>query len=223
MARAPAQRTVRCYLCGNRFEVSPRALSTACPGCNRAIKIEDVVIKSYLPVIELQTCGRLTVTKRGRIAATRIQCGEGIDCEGVMEGTIETEGDVSLGAHASWKGKVLHCRTLTIAPGAKLVGAISVPWKRAEPKRVARKSDEATKRRSDEGKGGGGEKQESTPVPGTGDARKPAPKPAARTVPKTAPKKAAKAAPKPAAKPAPKPARSVVRGVAASTSRRKKP
>ncbi len=219
MARAPAQRAVRCYLCGNRFEVSPRALSTSCPGCNKAIKIEDVVIKSYLPVIELQTCGRVTVTRSGRIAATRIQCGEGIDCEGVMEGAIETDGDVSLGPHASWKGKVLQSRTLTIAPGAKLAGAINVPWMRAEPKRVARKSDEATKRRSDEGKGGGGERQESTPVPATGNARKPAPKPAERTASKTAPKTAAKAAPKPATKPAPKPA---ARGAAASTSRSKK-
>ena len=135
MARAPAQRAVRCYLCGCRFEVSLRALSTACPGCNKAIKIEDVVIKSYLPVTDLQTCGRLRVTKRGRIAATRIQCGEGIECEGTIEGAIETEGDVTLGPHASWKGIVLQSRTLRIAPGAKLLGAVKVPWQRPEAKR----------------------------------------------------------------------------------------
>jgi cytoskeletal protein CcmA (bactofilin family) len=169
MARAPAQRAVRCYLCGNRFDVSPRALSTSCPGCHKAIKIEDVVITSYLPVIELQTCGRLTVTKRGRIAATHIQCGEGIDCEGVMEGAIETEGDVSLGPHATWKGKVLKSRTLTIAPGAKLVGAINVPWKRPDTKRP-RESVEI-KRPRESAKPAGAEKK---------TASKAAPKPAAK-------------------------------------------
>ncbi len=205
MARAPAQRAVRCYLCGNRFEVSPRALSTSCPGCNKAIKIEDVVIKSYLPVIELQTCGRLTITKSGRIAATRIQCGEGIDCEGVMEGTIETDGDVCLGPHASWKGKVLQSRTLTIAPGAKLVGVINVPWKRPEAKRP--KESVETKR----------PRKAAEPKEPAAKEKKVAPMPAAKTTAKATAKPAAKAAPKPAAKPATKTART-----AASGSRRTK-
>jgi cytoskeletal protein CcmA (bactofilin family) len=196
MARAPAQRAVRCYLCGNRFEVSPRALSTSCPGCNKAIKIEDVVITSYLPVIEVQTCGRLTVSKRGRVAATHIQCGEGIDCEGVMEGTIETDGDVTLGPHAMWKGKVLKCRRLTIAPGARLVGAINVPWKRPETKKKSdeatepKKSDEATKRRSDEGKARGG-RREAAPKPGRKPAAEVAPKPEKKPAAKPAARKAA--------------------------------
>ena len=139
MARAQAQRSVRCYLCGYRLEVSSRAMSTACPGCHKAIKIEDVVIKSYLPVVELQTCGRVTVTRRGRIAAQRIQCGDGVECQGIIEGAIETEGVVILGPKASWKGNVLQSRALQIAPGAKLLGAVSVPWRRPEaPKKEAR-------------------------------------------------------------------------------------
>lgn len=126
MARTAVQRSVRCYLCSHRFEVSSRTMSTTCPGCNRAIKVEDVVVKSYVPVIDLQTCGMIRIAKRGRVAAQRIQAGAGIMCEGAMEGTVETEGDVELGPKASWKGKSLKSRSLSIADGAKLLGAISV-------------------------------------------------------------------------------------------------
>jgi cytoskeletal protein CcmA (bactofilin family) len=134
MARAKGvKRSVRCYLCGHRFDVSSRTMSTACPGCFAAIKVEDVVVKTYLPVNDLQTCGQITITRRGRVAARRIQCGEGIVCEGSMEGSVETDGSVVLGAKASWKGKALQCRSLEITDGAQLQGALIIPWVREEP------------------------------------------------------------------------------------------
>jgi len=145
MARAPAKgratktrrkpaprRNVRCYLCGHESEVSTKTMSTTCPGCNRAIKIEDVVIKSYLPVNELQTCGKIRITKRGRVVAKIIQSGDGIECEGAMEGAVETDGSVSLGAKASWKGPSLLTRSLLLVDGAKLHGVITVPWHRKQ-------------------------------------------------------------------------------------------
>lgn len=141
MAKAQAKRTVYCYLCGHGIEVSPRAMSTTCPGCHKAIKIEDVIVKSYVPVVDLQTCGMIRITKRGRVAAKRIQCGGGIVCEGAMEGCIETEGAVELGPKAFWKGKSLQSRALHIAAGAKLVGTVTVPWNRPTPtkKKTAKK------------------------------------------------------------------------------------
>ena len=131
-ARAPARRDVRCYLCGHRFEVSAKTMSTPCPGCHRALKVEDVVIKSYLPVNDLQTCGKITITKRGRVAAKLIQAGEGIFCEGSIEGSVETDGEVLLGAKASWKGDTLQSRKLTMAVGASVAGWVTVPWVRDE-------------------------------------------------------------------------------------------
>ncbi len=136
-------REIRCYLCGYRLTVSMRAMSTTCPGCNKAIKIEDVIVKTYIPVIDLQTCGRIKITKRGRVAARRIQSGDGITCDGVMEGAIETDGDVDLGPKASWKGTTLLSRSIKIAAGARLIGVVSVPWHRPEPvkkKTVAKKT-----------------------------------------------------------------------------------
>ena len=123
-------RDIRCYLCGYRLTVSMRAMSTSCPGCKKAIKIEDVIVKTYIPVVDLQTCGRIKITKRGRVAARRIQSGGGIVCDGVMEGAIETDGEVQMGPKASWKGSLLQSRSLAIADGAKLIGLVSVPWKR---------------------------------------------------------------------------------------------
>ena len=138
MAKAAATRTVRCYICGHRLRVSLRTLSTACPGCNKAIKVEDVVVKSYTPVFALQTCGKIRITKRGRVAAKRIQSGDGIICEGVIEGDVETDGQVRLGPKSSWKGSSLQSRSLAIVAGAKLLGVVTVPWHRPEPKKPTR-------------------------------------------------------------------------------------
>lgn len=129
-AKKAATRTIRCYLCGHRFEVSARTMSTTCPGCHKAIKVEDVVIKSYLPVNDLQTCGHLKITRRGRVAAKRIQSGDGIACEGILEGSVETESKVELGNKSSWKGNVLKSSTLVVKDGATLTGGVCVPWNR---------------------------------------------------------------------------------------------
>ncbi len=130
-----ARRPIRCYLCGHRFEVSARTMSTSCSACNKAIIIEDVVVTSYVPVNDLQTCGKIRIMKRGRVAAKRIQSGDGIVCQGFMEGDIVTDGDVELGPKATCKGKLLQSRALAVADGAKLMEVVSVPWERPEPKR----------------------------------------------------------------------------------------
>ena len=128
--RQPTRRMIRCYYCGTESEVSGKTLSTACPGCHKAIKIEDVTVKTYMPVNDLQTCGKITITKRGRVAAKQVKSGEGVDCQGTVEGAIETEGAVELGPKSEWKGPLLVCSSLRIVEGAKINGIISVPWSR---------------------------------------------------------------------------------------------
>jgi hypothetical protein len=128
-----ARRPIRCYFCGNRFEVSLRTMSVPCPKCNKALKVEDITVKSYLPVNDLQTCGRITIAKNGRVVAKVIRSGDGIDCEGTLEGALETDGPIVLGEKASWKGKSLMCKSIAIAEGAKLVGYMKIPWQRPEP------------------------------------------------------------------------------------------
>ena len=131
-AKKAARREIRCYFCGQRIDVSARTMSTTCTRCNKAIQVEDVVVKTYVPVNDLQTCGSIRITKRGRVAAKNIQCGEGVLCEGSIEGSIETDGDVRLNAKSSWKGKRLASRALRVEDGAMLNGHVSVPWVREE-------------------------------------------------------------------------------------------
>ncbi len=116
-----------------------RTMSTTCTGCHKAIKVEDLQVKSYLPVNDLQTCGRIKVTRRGRVAAKRLQPGRGLICEGAVEGTIETDGAVELGSRSSWKGSLLQSSTLVVADGAKLHGHVLVPWVREEPDTTERR------------------------------------------------------------------------------------
>ena len=107
--------------------------------CHKAIKVEDVQVKSYLPVNDLQTCGGIKVTRRGRVAAKRLQSGRGLICEGSVEGSIETDGAVELGSRSSWKGSLLQSSTLVVVDGAKLHGHVLVPWVREEPDTTERR------------------------------------------------------------------------------------
>lgn len=127
MAQSPPKRAIRCYFCGHGFEVSTRTMSVPCPKCNKALKVEDVNIKTYLPVNDLQTCGRIIVAKNGRVVAKVIQAGDGIECEGTLEGAITTPGELTMGPKASWKGKSLHSKSLRVEDGAKLHGYVKVP------------------------------------------------------------------------------------------------
>lgn len=131
-AKAKPTREVRCYLCGHRFDVSLRTMSTTCPGCNRPIKVEDVIVKTYLPVNDLQTCGKIKITKRGRVVARLIQSGGGIEVLGTLEGKVETDGDITFGPKSAWKGACLQSRRLLLTDGVTLDGVVRVPWIREE-------------------------------------------------------------------------------------------
>jgi hypothetical protein len=128
MSKSPPKRAIRCYLCGHHFDVSTRTMSVPCPKCNKALKVEDINVKSYLPVNELQTCGDITVAKNGRVVAKVIRAGGSIECEGVLEGAVHAEAQLILCGKSSWKGKALHSQSLQVEDGAKLQGYVKVPF-----------------------------------------------------------------------------------------------
>jgi hypothetical protein len=127
------RRHIRCYLCGHHFDVSGMTMSVPCPRCNKALKVEDVHVKTYVPVNDLQTCGRITVAKNGRVVAKVIRAGAGIECDGTLEGAIEADNHVTLTGKSTWKGKTLQAPSLVIDEGAKLLGHVRVPWQRPVP------------------------------------------------------------------------------------------
>ncbi|MCA9300149.1 MAG: polymer-forming cytoskeletal protein [Phycisphaerales bacterium] len=101
--------------------MSTKTMSTSCPKCAKALMVDDVIVKSAQGVRKIQTCGKIRVTRRGRVVAQLVEAHEGIECEGIMEANVVSGGHVTIGAKARWKGD---CRapSITIKPGANVEG-----------------------------------------------------------------------------------------------------
>ena len=124
LAKSASPRQVQCYLCGHRFEVSGRAQSTSCPGCNRAVIVGDEVLKtgkSKGPVRALQTCGRLIVGKRARLICERVEAHGGVECLGRIDAKEVVVGGagLSLGPRAEFSGE-LHSPSVVMEAGARV-------------------------------------------------------------------------------------------------------
>ena len=119
---ASARRTVQCYLCGHRFEVSGMTQSTSCPGCNKPVLVADQEIKSGVrgPIRELRTCGRVVVGRKARLIAERIEAHAGLECEGIIDAKAVVSGaTVRLGPKSVYKGAISAPR-LIVEAGAKV-------------------------------------------------------------------------------------------------------
>jgi len=127
MLRRSGPVTVQCYHCKHRFEVSARAESTNCPGCNKTLFVGDIVISKLKPVKEVRTCGRIVVKKSGRIIADLVEAHRGVDCQGNIDAKTVIAGPVMIGARATWKGDC-HAHSVVIKLGAKITrGRFCVP------------------------------------------------------------------------------------------------
>ena len=72
---AGATRSVICCFCEAPIEVPAKAMSGSCPHCNKRIVLEHIKIRSYVAVKNYDTCGQITVEKRGQLVATRVNGG----------------------------------------------------------------------------------------------------------------------------------------------------
>ena len=133
-SRKAVNREITCYHCGYRLEVSSKAMSTTCGGCHKAIKVEDLVVKTYVPVNALQTCGKIRITRRGRVAAKQVHSGGTLWLEGAIEGSVAADGNIKLGPKSSWKGKKLTGPLLVVQDGAALDGFVQVGPEVVEPR-----------------------------------------------------------------------------------------
>ena len=104
-------------------------MSTSCPECNLPLVIEDVVVKSYMGVNTLETCGRLVIPKRKHIVVqAHVVAHAGIEVNGRLEcRQAISQGPVVLGPKAVWRGD-LRAPSLVVNPGAKIHGGyFSIP------------------------------------------------------------------------------------------------
>lgn len=130
MARHAGPRTVQCYHCRHRFEVGGRAQSTSCPGCNKAVIVSDIEVKSGVlrgPLREDRTCGRVIVHKRGRLIVDKLEAHGGIEVYGTLDAKQVISGKpVLLDAKCQFKGN-LKAPGVDMKLGAKVHGEFSVP------------------------------------------------------------------------------------------------
>lgn len=104
-------------------------MSTSCPECNRSLVIEDVLVKGYMGVNSLETCGRLVIPKRKHVVVqSHVVAHAGIQVDGRLEcEQAISRGPVVLGPKANWIGD-LRAPSLVVSSGAVIQGGyFSIP------------------------------------------------------------------------------------------------
>ena len=125
--------TIVCLHCGQTQPVARKALSVTCKFCHKSLRLEDLPIKDYQARRSVETCGVVTVEKKGQIVADRVLCG-GMVVRGKVKATITSHGPILVGPDAEIKGDVL-APTLAVGAGAILegnyrIGEAEVPGKK---------------------------------------------------------------------------------------------
>ncbi|MHC4946136.1 MAG: polymer-forming cytoskeletal protein [Planctomycetota bacterium] len=145
MAKASGPKFVYCYHCGKRLEVSHLTKSTLCGSCNKTVLVEDIVVKRYHGVTNLETCGKLIVSRRGHAAAqNRLVALGGIEVKGKVHcPQALCAGKVVLGSKAEWEGD-LAALSLVVEAGAVIKGGhFKVPVDPLEPHRHQEQEDDS--------------------------------------------------------------------------------
>jgi hypothetical protein len=112
--------TIRCLYCDKTQEVSRKAKTVSCKFCYKSLKLEDIPIKSYEARRAVETCGIVTVEKKGTIVADKVHCG-GLVVRGKVKGHVTSRGPVLVGPEAEIKGDVT-APSIAVGAGAILDG-----------------------------------------------------------------------------------------------------
>jgi hypothetical protein len=112
--------TIVCLYCEKGQEVSRKALSVTCRFCNKSLKLDDIRFKEYQARRSIDTCGIVTIEKKGHVVADKIHCG-GLIVRGKLKGDIHSRGPVFVGPEAEVRGNVI-APSLAVGAGAILDG-----------------------------------------------------------------------------------------------------
>ncbi|MDB5356014.1 MAG: Polymer-forming cytoskeletal [Phycisphaerales bacterium] len=120
--------TIVCLHCGKPQDVGRRAMSITCKHCNKSLKLEDIRFKEYQARRVIETCGIVTIEKKGNVIADKINCG-GLVVRGKLKGHIHSRGPVLVGPEAEIKGDVT-APSLGVGAGAMLEGHYQIGQER---------------------------------------------------------------------------------------------
>ncbi|HZL34631.1 MAG TPA: polymer-forming cytoskeletal protein [Tepidisphaeraceae bacterium] len=127
--------TIVCLHCGEKQEVGRRAMTITCKYCNKSLRLEDMRFKEYQARRVIETCGIVTIEKKGNVIADRIHCG-GLIVRGKLKGIIQSRGPVLVGPDAEIRGDVT-APTLAVGAGAILEGRYAIGQQPLETNRAA--------------------------------------------------------------------------------------
>jgi hypothetical protein len=128
---SPSDRqTITCLYCGKPQEIGRKAMSVTCKFCHKSLKLEDLAFKQYEARRAIETCGVVTVEKKGNVISDRVLCG-GLVVRGKLKGHITSRGPVLVGPDAEIKGDVT-APSMAVGAGAILDGQYKIGEK-AEP------------------------------------------------------------------------------------------
>jgi hypothetical protein len=122
---APDDRqVVVCLYCARPQEVGRKTLSMTCKFCNKSLRLEDIRFKEYQARRSIETCGIVTVEKKGNVITERIQCG-GLVVRGKVKGNVQSRGPVLVSPEAEIRGDIT-APTLAVGAGAILEGRYNI-------------------------------------------------------------------------------------------------
>ncbi len=79
-------------------------MTVSCPGCNKKLLVDDIIVKDFRAVTKLQTCGKIVIQKKGRVIANLVEAHQGLEVRGIIEAKRFKGGPVRIAAKAQWKG-----------------------------------------------------------------------------------------------------------------------
>ena len=118
-------RIVCCPNCAGTQEVSASAQSVVCHHCNVNIRVTDEKITNYSATVALETCGSLTIEKKGALVAQKRVVASDLTLKGSLKGNTTIYEKAHIAAGAQMIG-ALKARVLTVEDGASLKGFIQV-------------------------------------------------------------------------------------------------
>jgi hypothetical protein len=113
------RQAILCLHCGKPQEVGRKAMSVTCKFCSKSLKLEDVKISRYEARRVIETCGTVTIDKKGHVVSD-VRC-VNLLLRGKLKGDVVGLQRVEVAPDAELKGDVT-AGSLNIASGAMLEG-----------------------------------------------------------------------------------------------------
>jgi hypothetical protein len=118
-------RVIQCPNCCGAQEVGASAQSVVCRHCNSTIKVTDQKITQYSATVSIETCGSVTIEKKGALVVQKRVVASNLMLKGSLKGNTIVHDSAHIAAGAQLVGE-LKARTLEVEDGASLKGYLEI-------------------------------------------------------------------------------------------------